>query len=215
MMASDRDQGSQGDASLGGEERFRGLYTRYYRPVVSFFARRGFSPEDSRDLTQETFFRAYLGMARLRGDTSAETWIFTIAANLYRNELRSRTAAKRGGREVGLHRLRGGEAAPAEGGEERPEVLGQPRNPVVTSQKTAPDLQALEQERIRRLREAMADLPPQMRRCVALRVDQELKYREIADTMKISIQTVKSQLHQARERLRDALADIFSDIEFN
>src|SRR6185295_123541 len=59
----------------------------------------------------------------------------------------------------------------------------------------------LADEQVGRLRQALQDLPPQMRRCVLLRIDQNLKYREIAGVMQISIDTVKSQLSQARDRL--------------
>jgi RNA polymerase sigma-70 factor (ECF subfamily) len=54
---------------------------------------------------------------------------------------------------------------------------------------------------------ALQDLPEQMRRCFILRFDQQLRYREIAAVMQISIQTVKSHLHQARERLKAILAE--------
>ena len=44
-------------------------------------------------------------------------------------------------------------------------------------------------------------MPDQMRRCCLLRYDKELKYKDIADEMGISIETVKAHLHQARKRL--------------
>jgi DNA-directed RNA polymerase specialized sigma24 family protein len=51
-----------------------------------------------------------------------------------------------------------------------------------------------------------------MRRCVLLRIDQGLKYREIASIMRVSIDTVKTQLHQARHRLKERLQEYF-DLE--
>ncbi len=48
-----------------------------------------------------------------------------------------------------------------------------------------------------------------MRQCVLLRLDQEMKYREIADVMNIAVNTVKSQLAQAKDRLRTRLAGSF------
>jgi RNA polymerase sigma-70 factor (ECF subfamily) len=46
---------------------------------------------------------------------------------------------------------------------------------------------------------------PRQQRCLTLRLYQELKYREIASIMKLSINTVKAHLFQARERLRSDL----------
>jgi DNA-directed RNA polymerase specialized sigma24 family protein len=46
-----------------------------------------------------------------------------------------------------------------------------------------------------------------MRRCLALRVEQDLKYREIASVMRLSIDTVKAHLFQARQRLKETLGD--------
>jgi DNA-directed RNA polymerase specialized sigma24 family protein len=44
-----------------------------------------------------------------------------------------------------------------------------------------------------------------MRRCLLLRIGEELKYREIAETLQISIQTVKTHLARGRARLRERL----------
>ena len=56
------------------------------------------------------------------------------------------------------------------------------------------------------MQERLEDLPPGMRRCLELRFANGLKYREIARILKISIQSVKSQLHEARKRLQDLLS---------
>jgi RNA polymerase sigma-70 factor (ECF subfamily) len=60
------------------------------------------------------------------------------------------------------------------------------------------------------LRQALAELPPKMRRCVLLRIDQDLKYREIAALLRVSIETVKSQLSQARDRLEAEVGRYFA-----
>ena len=62
--------------------------------------------------------------------------------------------------------------------------------------------------------QAMADLPPQMRRGVELRVNQDLKYREIAVLMGVSIDTVKAHLFQARQMLKARLGNYFAEPRF-
>ena len=78
------------------------LFRRYYRPVVAFFVRRGFSIEESRDLAQETFLRVFKNMDSFRGESAVETWLFQIAGNLYKNTLRSLQTQKRDAQEVSL-----------------------------------------------------------------------------------------------------------------
>lgn len=171
------------------EREFERLFEQYARPVSYFFAHRGFSPEECRDLTQETFLGVYKGMDRFRREASVETWLFTIAANVWRNEVRNRTAGKREGLEVSFE-------GAADGSGAAPAALHDVDDPLFG---------LLEEERAGLLREALEGLPAQMRRCLLLRIDQQLKYREIAQVMRISIETVKSQLFQARERLRQLL----------
>jgi len=173
------------------------LFRRYYRPLLAFFGRRGFSAEESRDLAQETFLRVYKNWASFRGESSEVTWLFQIATNLYRNTIRSRSTLKRDRPEVPL------EASDGE--------------PVVADRDDGKET-ALETilsvERTKKLRDALEELPPQMRQAVFLRVDGDLKYREIAELMSVSIETVKAHLYQARQHLRDKLADYFrTDIE--
>ena len=187
----EKDFAEAGGVGADRDQEFESLFERYSQPVNSFFARRGFSPEESSELTQETFIGVYRGMDRFRRESKVETWLFTIAANIWRNELRSRSAEKREGQEVPLEPRE-------EAGPRLVEVLNQGDNPLDG---------LLEQERRERVREALEELPPQMRRCLIMRIDRQLKYREIAATLRISIETVKSQLFQARARLRDMLGD--------
>jgi RNA polymerase sigma-70 factor (ECF subfamily) len=175
------------------ETEFDRLIERYYRPVSYFFSNRGFSIEESRDLAQETFLGVYKGLDRFRGDASVETWLFKIAANIWRNAIRSRSAEKRDGLEISA------DAAEETG------LAGESGFDPLDG--------ALSDERVRLLREAIEVLPAQMRRCLLLRVDHDMKYREIAAVLQISIQTVKSQLFQAKERLKERLAAHFPELD--
>lgn len=165
------------------------LFQRYHRPLVAFFLHKGFSTEESRDLAQETFFRVYKNRERFRGESSPVTWLFQIAANLYKNTLRSMAAQKRDAEEVPLDSA---DAKDPESDDNALEVM-------------------LSGERARLLREALKELPPQMKRAVMLRVTGDMKYREIAEEMEVSIETVKAHLYQARQHLRDRLSDYFTD----
>lgn len=194
------------DAELEGmpvrserETEFATVFERYSPAVSYFFARRGFGPEDCRDLTQETFLKAYRGLARFRDESGLGTWILRIAANVWKNALRSRQAVKRAAATVSLE-------AVSPTGEESPPLDPGLRQPGAAD----PLARVLEVESRRMLRDAVGKLPSRMRRCVLLRIDHGLKYREIGAIMQVSVDTVKTQLHQARQRLKDELDDYFS-----
>ncbi len=174
------------------EESSRRLYELYYRKIIGFFRRRGFSNEDSRDLTQDVFSRVFNAIDTFRRESRFERWLFEIALNVYRNELRRRGAEKREGVEVSIDIPPDDKDTPGS----KTELVSEERNALDGM---------VEQERRAKLQAALKDLPPQMRACCELRYIRELKYHEIATVMKISIETVKAHLHQARKRLIEML----------
>jgi RNA polymerase sigma-70 factor (ECF subfamily) len=183
------------------EEVFRQLFERFYRPLRCFFSKRGWPREECEDLVQETFLRVHRKLAEFRGDSQLATWVFQIAANIYRNALRDRSAQKRDGQEISLDPPGGSESL----------GLGD----LLESEEPSVLDHLLDEEKREKLRQAIGCLPPQMRRCVELRVVAGLKYREIADVLRISIETVKAHLFQARQRLRTELGDYFTGLDFD
>ncbi len=180
------------------EEIFRRLHQRYHGGIHAFFARHGFPPEECDDLTQETFLRLCRGIETFRGQSRFETWLYEIASNIRRNEIRGRSAVKRDRPRVSLDTevsLVGDGAAGLE------------------SRRRVPDEDLLAKEQVDLVRRGLEKLPPRMRRCLQLRLDQELKLREIAVLEQVSIDTVKSQLAQARKRLEIDLRRYFERAE--
>lgn len=184
------------------EEGYRLLFDRFYWPLFRFFEHRGFSTEECQDLIQETFLRVYRGIESFRGDARWEHWLFRIAANTASKAVRHRTAGKRAGREVPLEGEEGGDASPAAAG-------GSPHG----AETPAPLRRLLGKEMQEILTQAIAGLPAQMRRCVRLRVFQDLDYDEIAEILQISPSTVKVQLFKARKRLQMELGDSFEGFD--
>lgn len=177
------------------EASLHSLFRFYYRPVYYLFLRSGLAPQDCDDLAQETFLQVCRGLSSFRHDSSLGSWIYKIANNILRRRLRYGRAVKRRGELVSLdaqtdegerleHKLVGDR-----GGEDNPLHL------------------LLKEEQRQRLLQAVAEMPVQMRRCALLRYDRGLKYREIAAVLDLSIQTVKSHLFQARERLQASLSE--------
>lgn len=178
---------------LGDDESFEGVFQQYYRLVVGFFTKRGFTPQEAEDLTQIVFLRVYKARESFRGEARFSTWLFQICANVFRNDLRDRSTQKRDAEEVSMDQADNGTLE------------------TLADTGTDPLQQTLSAEAKGKLREALSSLPPQMRRCVELRVYEDLKYREIAERMRISIDTVKAHLFQARQILKGKLGDYFKD----
>lgn len=185
-------------ASLEGN--FRLLFERYYGRVYRFFRRKGISPEDSRDLTQETFLAVYEGLKDLNQESYFEVWLYRIALNGYRNEIERRRAKKRAGGHASFE-------------EEESSMDRLPASRGVADSAAGPLDVVLEKERKEKLREALQSLPQQMRRCVHLRVAKELSTREIAAIMCISVNTVKAHLYQAQQALKVRLSPYFGEVD--
>lgn len=178
-----------------GQDELGEVFERYAPSIQHFFLRRGYGREESRDLTQDTFLKAHKGLSGFREDANLRTWLLSIATNVWKNDLRSRQAEKRSAlRTVEM------DALPFE---EEPAI----ETEGLASRPPDPLDEVLDRERRARLRAAIADLPPRMQQVVKLRVDQERKYQEIAAVLHVSVDTVKTQLHQARRRLREALGE--------
>jgi RNA polymerase sigma factor (sigma-70 family) len=180
-------------ANVEREKNSQRLFELYWPQIISYFRRRGFSQEKSKDLTQETFLWVYKRIDGFRRDSSFEWWLKGIAESIYKNEFRRRKAEKRDGIEQSLD-------APASGDERSPSPMENLFSPVASPLAVAEESQQLA------LRAALDELPPQMRRCCILRYRKGLKYQEIADLMQISIETVKAHLFQGRKRLGARLA---------
>jgi RNA polymerase sigma-70 factor (ECF subfamily) len=167
------------------EEAFMSLVRDHYSSIERYFQLWRCSPEESKDLTQETFLHAFHGLSSFRGEAKLGTWLVEIARNVLRNALRHKSAGRRRGQELSLDDT-------GSGAEEE----------VLTRGEAGDILEDLLQKEQRYLlAREIYKLPPQMRRCMLHRV-QGLEYHEIATAMGISIQTVRSQLHLGKQRLK-------------
>jgi RNA polymerase sigma-70 factor (ECF subfamily) len=164
------------------------IFAEYHGRVYGFFKSRGFPSDDARELTQETLVRVFQNMGDLRSRASLESWILKIAANVWKNEIRYRQAAKRSAVQVSLD--------DPEADREAIEIEG------LTTQRVPSALdRVLASERLAAVERCLDAMPPGMRRCLVLHVFQDRKYQEIADLLQLSIQSVKSHIHQARRHL--------------
>jgi RNA polymerase sigma-70 factor (ECF subfamily) len=151
--------------------------------------------EEARDLTQETFLRAFQNVSRFRGDADLKTWIYRIAINQARNRWRW---WRRRRRDLTV-------SLDVESGE-RQEPLSAS---LPDREQRNPEQETLSRERERALRRALQTLSRPFREAVILRDVEGLSYEEIAATLEISIGTVKSRLSRGRIELRRKLGSSF------
>src|SRR5215470_6076778 len=86
------DDASIVEAFLGGEERaFTELVERYQTRLLNFIYRTIGDRERAEDLVQEVFIRVYRHLHRFDRTKKFSTWVYTIASNLAKNELRNRS----------------------------------------------------------------------------------------------------------------------------
>ena len=145
------------------------------------------------DLTQEVFLRVYRGLKRFRGDSSYKTWIYRITLNTASN-LRKSWARKARRRHVPLH--------------EAPAGTGRAPDETLAEASADPERIAASSQIGRRVQAALDELPEEFREAVVLRDVEGLAYLEIAETLRVSVGTVKSRIARGRALLRDRLADL-------
>ena len=147
--------------------------------------------EEARDLTQETFLRAFQSIASFRGDSDLRTWIYRIAINQARNRWRwwrrrrrdstvSLDATDDSGRQTLFATLR-------------------------SENSRDPEQDTLAHEREEVLKKALHGLRRVYRETVILRDIEGFAYEEIAVALEISVGTVKSRLARGRQELRRKL----------
>jgi len=146
--------------------------------------------EEARDLTQETFLRAFQNIDRFRGEADIRTWIYRIAINQARN--RSRWWRRR--------RRDATVSLDATHGESNQSLIG-----TLTEPSQNPEQQTLAREREIALRSALQRLALAYRETVILRDIEGFTYEEIAATLGINVGTVKSRLARGRQELRKKL----------
>jgi RNA polymerase sigma-70 factor, ECF subfamily len=148
--------------------------------------------EEARDLTQETFLRAFQSINHFRGESDLRTWIYRIAINQARNRWR-------------WWRRRRREATVSI---DEPEIGGGRLGLVATLKSPTardPEQHTLQNERERALQKALSGLRRIYREAVVLRDIEGFAYEEIANTLNISVGTVKSRLARGRQELRRKL----------
>lgn len=180
----------------GDIEAFDLIVRRNQAPLVNFIARFLGDPDAAEDLAQETFVRMFKAIKRYKsGAAKFSTWMYHIASNLCKNELRNR------GRR-GRFFVDSVVTEPSSGSESTEEDLIATAPAHVSLQ---PGNQLERKEREHAVQSAISELPERYRLPLILRDLQELSYEEISNTLALPLGTTKSRINRARLMLKDKL----------
>lgn len=175
----------QGEAAA-----FEELVTERSGEIYGLLFRLTENREEARDLTQETFLRAFQNIDRFRGEADLRTWIYRIAINQARNRWRWWRRRRRDST-VSLD---------ATQGQSNRTLIG-----TLAESSENPEQQTLAHERALALRSALQKVGRAYRETVILRDIEGFSYEEIATTLGINVGTVKSRLARGRQELRRKL----------
>lgn len=181
----------------GDESAFTLLVRRHQQPLVNFIARFINDRNSAEDLAQETFIRIFKAAHRYKpGGAHFKTWMYHIAKNLCKNELRNRERRDKY-RVDNVIDSRSGSNGDSE---EIDLIANTPAN-----QAFQPEV-ALERKELRNaIQKAIAELPEQYRLPLVLRDLQGLSYEEISEVLELRSGTTKSRINRARLMLKDKL----------
>jgi len=166
-------------ARNGDEEAFESLIIFYTPALFRLVLRMARDASEAEAIVQETFWRTWRSLGRYHNDQPFFPYLATIASNLVRDQWRKERWVENEG-------------------------LGVDFELKIDSE---PDIESLvEEKEVRKdLEDAIHQLPPPYRAVIALRYQGELDYEEIAQVMKMPVNTIKTYLHRAKRMIRQRI----------
>ncbi len=177
----------------GDEQAYVELVNRYRDRLMNFVYRFTSDSEQSEDIVQETLIKLYTHKHYYKKIAKFSTWIYTIAANYAKTELRK----KKNRKITNLSQMSADEKD-----YDLPSVQ--------------PDTdQLIESEYLeKRIQSAINTLPLHFKTVIVLRDIQELSYDEISNIVEVPLGTVKSRINRARLQLQKELKDLKKEKNF-
>ena len=168
----------------GDVNAYNEIVYRYKDRLLNFIYRFLNDIDRSEDLVQDTLLKLYTHKDSYQEIAKFSTWLYTIAANLAKTELRK------------LKRRRTFSVT---------ELSYEDKEFIITSSDTTPIDDQLSQEIEKNIHQALSLLPDDFKTIIILRDIQELSYDEISKIVKLPLGTVKSRINRGRVKLQQLL----------
>lgn len=164
----------------GNRDEYRHIVSRYKDNVFRMLMRQTGNRQVAEELTQQTFIRAYRGLASFRGNSSLLTWIIRIALNCshsYFNSSQFKRSQRAEPFDAGIH----------------------------SASSESPQEYLERKERLKRFRVCLAGLKASQREILTLCALEEHSYEHVASLVEIPVGTVRSRLNTARLKLKECM----------
>lgn len=172
----------------GDKEAYNILVLRYQHKVCDIAYKYVNNYVDANDVAQESFIRAYRALANFRGESSFYTWLYRIVCNTAKSFLEQNQK----------HRYSVDVDDPDFDSQQ--DVRG------LLTTNESPDALLESDELQKIIRQAMDELPEDLKRAIVLREVEEMSYEDIALIMDTPIGTVRSRIFRARQYIEDKMA---------
>lgn len=162
------------NARLGSDAAFSTLFERFQTPIVNYLYRLVGDWDVAHDLAQDSFLKAYNALPRTDDTLQISPWLYRIATNTALDALRRRKRIT---------------WVPFSSDWE-------PHSPYPDPAATHAESDAIQR--------ALAQVPADMRICLVLNMYQGMTYKEIADTLGVSVNLVAVRIYRGREKFIEA-----------
>jgi RNA polymerase sigma-70 factor (ECF subfamily) len=176
----------------GEVDAFRSLVRRHQRALYNFALRQVRTPSVAEDIVQDVFVRIVQNVETFKEESRFSTWAYTIARNLCIDHLRKH-----------MHRRHASLDASSPDGDGEGTPLGER----IAGSGAGADRAAIGKQLQGHIRAAVEALPEDQREVFLMRQVGELAFKDIAEIVGVSENTVKSRMRYALERLQSALAE--------
>ena len=168
------------------------LVERYKDRLFNYLLRLVGNRDEAEEIAQEAFVKAYIHAGKYKTIAKFSTWLYTIATNLVRNRMRSRSRAPQ---IFSLWSKRG-----SDGDEEKPIDIVDPNR--------TPEDKINDVELGEIINRAIEQIPEKYRTSFVLREINQLSYEEIAAVTGLKLGTVRSRINRARNCFRQIIEPI-------
>jgi len=162
-------------AQLGDRGAFTVLVENYWDRLYRWLFHLTRNRHTAEDLAQESFLRAFAGLATFKPPARFQAWLFRIAHNAWANSQRAKAR------------------------------LWQSFPEDVPAHTAGPVELAMNQEALQELAVGVGLLPSDYRAAFLLRVEQNLSFREIAEILEITEETARWRIFKARQKLMEVM----------
>ena len=181
------------DALAGKQSAYEALLKRYKNGIYSMIYQMIRNREETEDLVQETFIKAFNSLEKYNKNYAFSTWLYRITVNKCMDYLRKRKRKEH--YEVELDK------------EEGLKLKGLAMNSADSG------YQNTERQELQEIiQKVLNSLPEKYRVILVLREIEELSYQEIARVMKVSVSKVKVLLFRARQKIKEKLLPVYQEV---